>query len=702
MNVKFQRYHNHLLTICNYCGMDCKKNTPRHFILHHADPALGGFKPNGQMIRPVVTDLDRKVITTLNLHPVMVPPNHPPCAHCQTGGHRCGKYRPCYVCIDKGNSDSCDPEFQAKFPKYEPYVVPEHDLSAISFEAKPATNSKSQPSNHNDPQPPPLPPRIVAPSKKPIQLRKYLHSSYPNLTSCPHTKPNNKDSRHECPWFQESGENQTNRTYTRCEESFALSYNLKVHYYAAHHDIYIEKFHPDVFKNLIQFDSSLFAKCPVCKSLQAPAELNRHWILEHVDKALGGFDIDGRSLQNDTQEFYDREDTMVLRVLGGFRWRRNGSDDEKSDSEDEGVSGGTECKESEGCSGLCGLFGGRQKEHSAVKSFFSKSKMTESKHHISKNSENLLDVTARLEVVEPPLSRIESIPVPSIDGLELDDVILDVVSEISKAAHDDELDKGPQPIKEFSTEGPETGLKRKRSNSSSETLNDPTSMRTEGAQLQLQEPKIVEIASPANVEPIVKGRRGSRTQKATPPATDEISAATLPIKLRLPTSPQSALSKSIRAISPPVLSQPAITIPQRKLKIKFSIPKQIPPPSIVETATPDSNSEASLSDIDDEVSLNLPTAATTSTITATSNKRQKKERIPSAKVSYECPWCQQGFRRKSDLQRHSLIHQSKRAKDNGLVCGQCGAVFSRNDALLRHEMRACKRPAITIVKEGPA
>ncbi|KAJ3028908.1 UNVERIFIED_CONTAM: hypothetical protein HDU68_000605 [Siphonaria sp. JEL0065] len=554
-----------LFMVCSVHRFTTTKNTSIHFILHHVDPALGGYKHSSTtLIRPVPTEDDFK-------HVLIVHPKEENAEDIDRVGW--------VGCIDNGTTDTCDPALVETGLKYEPFLCPGMDPEKYAV-PPPKARSANPNSNSSSNSPKKLPShtkpllnrRISAGScKKPEQFRKYLRS-VPTLQPCPHTKPHIKHQKHACPWIQQIPTNEPNGnpSFVRCEEAFALSYNLKVHYYAAHHDIYIQKYHPDSLNTLVNDSESrkLMAICPVCQCKELPDDLNRHWITEHVDKALGGFDLEGRSLQSDFNEYYDKHDLMVLRVLGGFRWKRNGPSDENSDSEGEGKT--VSCGSNDGCGGLCAMFGGREKTHPAVMKFFKKPENDENSRPSS--SVNWME---GLSEASPSLPASPSEANGLVEDLDLDAILKD----IAEGGELDTKSRNPTPVPasvtpaESSTsivtpitvpinEAPETALtsvtktsKRKRELSSSGAP-DATNCHISSlaASPSMSEPHASPVISEA-----ASSRHGSRSQKITPPSTDESQNLHIP-------SPQSAASTSASVSASG--EAPQLALAKLKLKVK--------------------------------------------------------------------------------------------------------------------------------------
>ncbi|KAJ3113681.1 WD repeat-containing protein 19 [Physocladia obscura] len=367
LSVKWQRYHDTQTNVCSYCGIDCKKNIPRHFILHHADPALGGFRALNVRVRNSPTEEDLGIIKTLNLHPTLTKSNRS-CMHCLETDSKCGKFRPCFKCIALGKENECDPEFTNAQPKYEPFVFPKDPITpevpkkqnpqaSISrkraFQSIPNNTALNQRVTRNNAS------KLSVQQQQQLQLQsriqtvhekitakhttlvqKYLKITAPTLTACPFTKPHPKFQKHVCPYVEQrfippSSENSTEAALNiPCAASFSLSYNLKVHYYAAHHDVYIQKYYPNI--DQVPFntgadccDGKPLVACPVCEYKTLPNDINSHWILEHVDRALGGFDCEGRRLLG-----FDDED-MLEQLLN-----EETGEDEEGNKDEEDCNGG--------------------------------------------------------------------------------------------------------------------------------------------------------------------------------------------------------------------------------------------------------------------------------------------------------------------------------------------------------------------------
>ncbi|KAJ3294982.1 hypothetical protein HDU79_010055 [Rhizoclosmatium sp. JEL0117] len=752
VGVRWQRYHHPNATICEYCGVDSKKNLPRHFILHHVDPALSGVRQIGTQPRHIPTTEDSKIIDVLNLLPAFAGPNHPQCAHCDEAGEKCGKFRPCYQCIRNGHPETCDPEFVAEQPKYEPFV---HQRFQVTTVEPPPQHSQQQgeqlPVTQNVLSPVPfIMPKKVIPqveSKKPAQLKKYL-KAVPNLRPCPHTKPHIKHQRHVCPWVDPNPENYT----MKCEESFALGYKLKVHYYAAHHDVYIQKYHPNTLKSIEHVNGTAIVKCPICQKSMNPEILNEHWILEHVDRALNGYDLDGRRLQDlsESQEVYDKEDTMVLRVLGGLRWKReNGDDGDDSDSEDE-IEDVLNCDHDDGCGGMCGWFGGRKKNDAATEAFFTPPKPVEDSNALSivpsatkidtndfdVDLPSMLDELVGREVVNP------AAPVDDQIAMELDDILkgLDSSAETSTTVSDHNLNitppsgstsasqRGspvvvpdslpPSPVVQPPVLSDTTiSVKRKRVDDMSES---PHQMLLISANNTSNNPSIIAMASEAASIPQSTSaatetrsslRRGSKSLKVTPPSTNEkerVSADTSRQKMNDPESPHQSATVSPQLEIPvdrAIMNQN--TLPTTKLKLL--VPED-------ESSLPSANIPIPLQppiyDIpaaNESISLQHPMASNiTLNHQNTNGQPIITEPRHSASTQLECLPCGRTFKRKADYTRHMNNHsadpktEGQRQNEPGFRCDQCGAKFVRKDGLLRHQRNVCKIVGTRLEVQIPA
>ncbi|ORY39913.1 hypothetical protein BCR33DRAFT_378222 [Rhizoclosmatium globosum] len=130
-----------------------------------------------------------------------------------------------------------------------------------------------------------------------VWLRQQLKAKL-YIWACPFKTPaNNKP--HACRWINSQG--------VPCPVTHGLVNDIKQHYYLVHIRILLKDYYPDVIQT-----------CPVCsESFQSVDAVQRHWLNEHVDKALGGFDWDGKPLEANIQAFPQSFDECisVLNVL---------------------------------------------------------------------------------------------------------------------------------------------------------------------------------------------------------------------------------------------------------------------------------------------------------------------------------------------------------------------------------------------------
>ncbi|KAJ3243700.1 hypothetical protein HDU78_000227 [Chytriomyces hyalinus] len=473
VGIRWQRYHDTSTTVCVYCNIDCKKNIPRHFIVHHADAAMGGFKQTGQRLKGTQSEEDIKILRMLNSHPTLYP-TADACKCCADAGLKCGKFRPCFRCIHSGKEADCCPDFCDQQPKYEPYIfkeVSEEDLN-LQQQQQPTKSSTrtngSTAGNKNKKQiDSPVPAsadtetntsaltsrstrataRSTVPSaitsmqsniqatdsaavvkdqthytqeldsipestpSKELPLLERLHCKYlprkiPSLfidnfpetgiPACPSTTPHSNTQKYLCPWDPIKNSKIANLDCSPCTESFWFHNSMQVHYYAAHHDVYIQKYHWQLFD---KGNDQTSIACPVCSESYLKDYINEHWITQHVHPALGGsftrrrsragtdknalFE-DGNSAVHPNLDGYRVQDLMVLRVLGG-RWVHSTNEALDSDDEDDAafvaksdrarkkkvqekeVEETATCSESGPCGGMCAWFGPfRTVSHSTV------------------------------------------------------------------------------------------------------------------------------------------------------------------------------------------------------------------------------------------------------------------------------------------------------------------------------------------------
>ncbi|KAJ3069717.1 hypothetical protein HDU98_007222 [Podochytrium sp. JEL0797] len=716
LGVKWQRYHDPSTSTCQYCGVKCGKNIPRHFILHHADPALGGYKQLGIAMKTEPTLDDLRILDVLNTHPMAAPSGHPPCESCDAQGLTCGKYRPCWRCVHSGSAHTCDPAFTASQPQYAPFVFPTQSAfveppaqpmktrarseshNGTSVQPQHASKGEHHHNNHlstaGDHQEPPWKSLRAPPSRKPAQLRKYL-KSLPDLRPCPFTKLHSKLQKHVCPWTDEDS---SGNGSTRCGEAFALSCNLKVHYYAEHHGIYIQKYHPAAMSELTQEPAGLLATCPVCELKQLPEDLNMHWILEHVDKALNGVDLDGKPLQNQSASSFSADEIMVLRVLGGFGWQRHGADEAESGVDDDDETVGVVCGSEEGCGGMCGWFGGRVDKLTGETKAFVKS-LNLPMHHsslgfgIDAASPSLpLDdeVTSFAALSHPGTPRgfddssDEAVTPSDVMDYELDDFRVELL------AHP------PSPEIPRSTAS-SVSSRRKRSFAESNHPSDNIVYNYSSSSVTATSSSAVSPTLPASSS---ASRRSTRSQRVTPPSSNQMSHAPLPkLHIRVP---------------PPASPAPEFTAPMRK--IKLMIPREHAPHQLPYDSHDTSTEDGKVIPRRFKYKCSFCLYQCDSKELLHTHERSHATEM---EPKLQCPHCPKLLKRPCDLQRHVVVHPeyherpahapqpaSKPARivvahpvvkkqghatypakrtEKPSVCEGCGFVFSRHDALVRHE-----------------
>ncbi|KAJ3394003.1 hypothetical protein HDU84_000502 [Entophlyctis sp. JEL0112] len=630
-------------------------------------------------------------------------------------------------CIAIGKAEECDPAFTNMQPKYEPYIFPvdppppaDEIVKKVPPPADSSTNGQLRKGNTGSRIIRNSLPKAFKPQRQLLRnvessrlkqstlhshiLRKYLKATVPSLKACPFTKPHPRLQKHICPFVHERSsdcsydrpQENFNNESIQCGAAFNLRFNLKVHYYAAHYDVYIQKYHPTILMDSTINEESILgisrkmATCPVCNIQTTPEDLNSHWILEHVDKALGGFDCEGRSLRgfdNDGGDCIDdddedddnyndhnlttagtpendeaatevrpskskkykgitRDDLMILRVLGGRQWKHDEYDDDSSEREQDD----------------------EQKSLPAIRSY-------------GDEVSNDRKIPKFEEIKLPGKSPLVS------DGD--DDILSDLSDGASVFAPSEPKTDGVREEESTTVTGLEnfTDLSVGQCAAAGENLDQslPTSeLPDKGIQDSNSSNELLELSSSG-----LQNVSSSHIIKITPPNTDLLAPAKITIRIpKIPELPISTSPISVKVTNSNVPSIPGDEGQGRKIKIL--LPRR---PSVTDVRM----AEAS-EDEDSKASSCSSTATDAKEFLCRFCGREFKtkggvrahERLHAADSPlFVCEHCEKSFRRKQDLQRHAQLHQER---SKSCVCEGCGFVFSRSDALLRHlQNRKCSK-----------